>query len=245
MDDSGTDPVQTGPDSSSTSPTSREGFTAADALDELCLRLVECRLVMQALTDEIGVDMRTLEANLHMVEHGARRTREAASLICQGAELADGRPHQALPHDITGKHWAAVRRGAVRIVPEPTRLEQTDPALATAVAAPPFYDQERKSKRRCTATADDGSRCSGRALYLGNHGFADCERHAPEYHLARHLEFRDSAPARAEAAEAMIRTQVTYGRKVIDEWLHRRRTQPVWFHPSPANHDTPPESRQR
>ena len=227
MDDSRTNALQTG-QAASTSPTPRDGLTAADALDELCLRLVECRLVIQALTNQIDLDMRTLESNLHMLEHRARQTREAASLICQGAELVDGRPSETLPWNITTRHYIAVKRGATQMNPEPTRLEQTNPALAEAVAAPPFYDYDRKQRWR--ATNDDGSQCSEPALYLGNHDFANCEHHAPETLVTRRLEFRASASARAEATQAMIRTQQTYGRKVIDEWLHRRYTQPAWFH---------------
>lgn len=32
----------------------------------------------------------------------------------------------------------------------------------------------------------------------------------------------------------MVSTQVTYGNKVIDEWLHRRSAQTAWFRQSPA-----------
>lgn len=231
MDDPGTAHEQTR--SKASIPTTfRNGFTAADVLDELCLRMVECRLVMQALAGQIDVDMRTLEANLHTVEHRARKSREAASLICQGAELVTARPHDTLPWNVTLRHSVAVSRGAVRVNPEPTRLEQADSALAAAVAAPPSYDHERK--RRCTATNDDGSPCTGRALYLGNHCFANCQHHAPEDHITRHQAFRASAAARAEDTQAIVSTQVTYGNKVIDEWLHRRDGQPAWFHRSPA-----------
>lgn len=224
---SGTPPLST--------PTGRR---AADALDELCLRLLECRLVLEALTHEIGVSTQTMKRNLLTAEALARQTREAISLIAQGAELADPRAGEVpLPRNIRTRHSAAVRRGAPLIQPEPTRLERLNPSLATVLAESNVHDRERT--RRCLAPVQEAAvQCNGSALYLGDNRFANCRKHALETQIDRHLRFRASAAARAEATEAVIRKQVAYGQRLVDDWLDRRTMKQAWFEEAQANDDS-------
>lgn len=232
-------PINDAAAASSTQPLSTpSGRCAADILDELCLRLTECRLALEALTHEIEVSTQTLKRNLLTIEALAQQTREASSLISQGAELADPRAGEVpLPRNIRTRHSAAVRRGAPLIQPQPTRLERFDPLLATVLTDPNFYDHERT--RRCLAPSEEAAvQCNGPALYLGDNSFANCREHALETQIDRHLRFRASAAARAEATEAVIRKQVAYGQIIIDEWLHRRNMQQAWFQQTQASDDS-------
>ena len=91
---------------------------ALELLDEVHIRMMECRLVLKALTDEADLNFAELDRDLHAAQQSARRAYEAGSVVHQGARL-DARPGSdwSRPNEIFARHEAAVRAGAARVDP--------------------------------------------------------------------------------------------------------------------------------
>lgn len=203
-----------------------------EILDELCVTLLECLLVAKAAEDEAGLNLDELLEALSAAQHPARSAFRAASLLHQGAALAESwSANNSRPKAVFARHYAAVRNGAPRSSPvEPTcaRLERALNATAHLDCAQ-NVDGERP---RCEAwVAKSGNDCKNSAVYLGADRFAQhcyahmtpAERqsfksHQTELALARHATNLGRAEQLSKATDL-----------VISEWIHRRDNAPRWL----------------
>lgn len=99
-------------------PSEQVSDLALELLDEVHIRMMECRLVLKALTEEADLNFDELDRDLHAAQQSARRAYEAGSVVHQGAQLEPRRGGDwSRPEEIFARHHAAVRAGAARVDP--------------------------------------------------------------------------------------------------------------------------------
>jgi hypothetical protein len=198
-------------------------------LDELCIRLMECLLVLQALPDEADLNFDELERDLHVAQQGARLAYGAASLVHQGAML-DERwgTGWSRPKAIFARHSAAVRRGANKINPKPTLSDDIERAL-WQVPAPDRIEDAVGVRPKCSGTVRaTGDKCASSTIYLGSGLFgAHCYSHATLEERDQYRTHHEAVIAQqSNAHAALLGRQRDLGENISERWLqHREHTQ--------------------
>lgn len=211
-----------------------EETASADSLallEELSVAILRCQLVVEAVHDEVDLNLEDLANSLRAVQDVARQAYGAASLLHQGAEL-DARWGNNLsrPKAIFARHNAAVRAGAPKITPGQSLISK----LELALRQQPTGDHSHNvtgSRPRCAGTvARTRRRCTSTAMYLGNGAFAaHCYSHADiaeRTEIRRHQEeIERSMLAAADSRRTRLRM---VGKVIAESWLSRRDEPGHW-----------------
>lgn len=199
---------------------------ALDVLDELRIKLLECRLVLQALPDEADLNFDDLDEKIRAALEVARFTFEAASLVHQRAQLAERWGiGWSRPKAIFARHSAAVRNGAPRVTPKPSSSDQLEWSL-WQLSTPSRANDAPASRPRCSGTVRATRLpCTSSAIYLGSGTFgAHCYSHASPQERIRYRTHNDAVvAAEIDTHEALIGRRISAGRNTTADWLQRRK----------------------
>ena len=204
---------------------------ALELLDELRIKMMECRLVLKALPDEADMNFDELEHDLHIAQEAAHQAYDAASVVHQGARL-DPRWGNgwSRPKAIFARHDAAVRDGALRIDPKfglGDRLERVLWQLSTSECV----DHVPDVRSKCTGTVRATKRpCRASAIYLGSGLFgAHCYSHATAAERDQYRKHQDSVGAsQSDAYTDLLGRQRDVGEQLSVQWLQHRDTRRQW-----------------
>lgn len=193
-------------------------------LDEIALRILEIRLALLVVTEDVSLRLDDFYPRLAALEVLADQTVGAAQLLLHNADLDEAWGSlPARPQAVYARHKAAVTRGSPRVFPEPSSLRHFNIALraiGSQATGPDWRDRPR-----CPATIRDGSRqCSNGVLYLGDNAFASgCFSHAPEAERKRYRQHQDErTEANVEAGRIAHLAMTGLGRIIANGWLRRR-----------------------
>lgn len=204
---------------------------ALELLDEMRIRLMECRLVLQALPDHADMNFDELEKDLHVAAQGAHNAYGAASLVHQGATM-DARwgAGWSRPKAIFARHGAAVRAGATKIPPASSvgdRMEQALWQLPPADRIQNFAGP----RPRCVATLRSNDlQCTSPAVYLGSGSFGNhCYTHAGRYERDQHRTHLDEvAAAQSELHDELLDRLRHVCNEVSERWIESRANRQQW-----------------
>jgi hypothetical protein len=204
---------------------------ALEVLEELRIKVMECRLVLQALPDEADLNFDELERDLHAVQLGARQAYEAASLVHQGAQL-DARwgLGWSRPKAIFARHGAAVRQGAIKINPKPTLGDRLERAL-WQLPTPDRIEDVVGVRPKCSGTVHTtGHKCAVSAIYLGSGLFgAHCYSHAtPEERDQYRTHHETVIAAQSDSHARLLGRQRGVGKNITERWLQQRTDRRQW-----------------
>lgn len=203
---------------------------ALELLDELRIRVMECRLVLHALPGEADMKFDELEQDLYQVQQGAHLAYQAASMVHQGAAL---NPRWGVgfsrPKAIFARHNAAVHDGADRLLPECSLWDRLERALSQlpsveavsdAIGIPP----------RCTGTIRaTGLPCPAAAIRLDDVFCTHCYSHASSVEREKYRKDREAvATAQDESREKLLRRRRTVAEGIVDRWLANRVHRQLW-----------------
>jgi hypothetical protein len=137
---------------SSISPAAAREWTTEhglEILNEVCLALLECRLVLNGVKPHLALTLDDLDRDLRALQQSAREAYEAAFLLKMDAQLVAGwSTHPARPRAVRVRHGFAVQGGAPLVIAEPSsadRIEITLERLRSSNPVPP------SAGRRCAA----------------------------------------------------------------------------------------------
>jgi hypothetical protein len=203
---------------------------AVKLLDELCITVMECRVVLQALPAEADMNFDELERELQTAQRGARLAYEAASVVNQGGRLEDRWGSDwSRPRAIFARHGAAVRNGASRVYPEPALGGHLERVLWQLPAADHVEDVGA-ARPTCTGVVRATRRlCAVSALYLGSGVFgAHCYSHATPDERDQYRTHQETVTALQSNAYAnQSRRLRAIGERLCEQWLrHRENRQP-------------------
>ncbi|MUM06784.1 hypothetical protein B5P44_18635 [Mycobacterium sp. CBMA 213] len=204
---------------------------ALELLDELRIRMMECRLVLSALPDEADMNFDELDVELHTAQEAATRAYAAASVVHQGARL-DPRWGNgwSRPKAIFARHQAAVRDGAPKVDPKPALGDRVERSLWQL---PGMHNVDRApdARPKCTGTVRTTKRpCTAGAVYLGSGLFAaHCYSHATPAERAQcraHHDFVDTF--QSTAYTDLLERQREVGERLSVQWLQDRDSRGKW-----------------
>ncbi|MUL67065.1 hypothetical protein BOO86_21510 [Mycobacterium sp. CBMA 234] len=212
-------------------PSEYVSCTALELLDELRIKMMECRLVLQALPDEADLNFDELDQDLLAAQDAARLAYGAASLVHERAQLATRwGAGWSRPRAIFARHSAEVRNGANRVAPKPALSDRLERSLWQL----PLRDRVQDvvgDRPRCAANVRaTGLRCTGSVIYLGS-GIvgAQCYSHASPHERDRYRARNDSlAAAQSDAYDRLTGRQRGAGERVSVRWLQHREGQRQW-----------------
>ncbi len=203
---------------------------ALELLDELRIRVMECRLVLHALPDEADLKFDELEQDLYQVQHGAHLAYQAASMMHQGADL---NPRWGVgfsrPKAIFARHNAAVYEGANRVTPELSLWDRLERALShvpsVKVASDPIG-----TPPRCTGTVRaTGLPCTAAATRIEGVVGAHCYSHATAHERDKYRKHRDAiTAAHDESQEKLLCRRRTVAEDIAERWLSNRANRQQW-----------------
>ena len=152
---------------------------ALEILDELAARLLECRLVLEALHEEVDLNFDDFVADISVVERSAQEAFGAASLLNKGAALDERWGHNlSRPKAIFARHRAAARRGAPPVNPEPSTVDVFNLGFRPLTRLDRLQDMSGP-RPTCVVATRDGSHCESSAIYLGSGVFGpNCYVHS-------------------------------------------------------------------
>lgn len=196
-------------------------------LDEIALRILEIRLALLVVTDDVSLRLDDFYPRLTALEVLADQAVDAAGLLLLDADLDEAWGSlPSRPQAIYARHKAAVTRGFPVASPPRSSLRHFNTAvraLGSRATGPDW-----KARPQCQATIRDGSRqCSNSVLYLGNNAFAaGCFSHATEAERNQHRQHQDDrTETNAEASHSEHLALASLGRMIANGWI-RCRHQP-------------------
>jgi hypothetical protein len=204
---------------------------ALELLDELRIRMMECRIVLQALPNEADMNFDELDRDLHTAQQGARLAYEAASVVHQGARLNDRWGSDwSRPKAIFARQGAAVRDGAPRVDPKPALGDHVERALWQLPAADRVEDAIAV-RPACTGTVRATKRrCAVSAIYLGSGLFAaHCYSHATPEEREQYRTHQGAVNAQQSSSHANhLRRVRAIGERISERWLQHRENRRLW-----------------
>jgi hypothetical protein len=211
---------------------------AVALLDELLVLMMEATLVLRVLSIDVPMNFDELLDAAYGAAAKAHQALGAAYLLNQGAALdASWTTEPSRPKAIWARHMAEVKRGAVRIHPEPAsceRIFRADPDYSNVDSG----DTAWLDRPRCAAVAaKTGKPCLKHVLYVGSSEFTrHCERHVTPKERAEYLVQRERIDLERQLAEQDFQRQLdVLARAVVERWLHRRfNEERSWDTPSPT-----------
>jgi hypothetical protein len=199
---------------------------AMELLDELGLRLFECRAVVDALASQLDLNFDEFLGALGTVEWLARQAFQAASLLHQGAQLEAARGRTpSRPKVIFARHNAAVARGAARI--EPLRSSVEEMSLALWVLASFDSPADASGARPICAPTNrtTGRPCTTPAIYIGNGQFGPhCYTHSTPDQRDQFRRNQERLCESGGADETHAAAMDAIAHDVAADWLNRRAT---------------------
>lgn len=197
-----------------------------EILDELCLALLECRLVLRNVQSDVGLTLDELDRDLGTAQYSARLAHSAAVLLSEGAAMVESwSRYPARPKAVHARHQVAVERGAARISPAKSTADRYEEILRRPDAPGP--PAAPASGRRCaTYLKQEGKPCRRRRVRIDPDELADhCVYHlnALEAHrYERYLkELESGRHAAAQARSAKMSS-------LAAEWIDQRRKLHSW-----------------
>lgn len=204
---------------------------ALELLDEMRIRLMECRLVLQALPDHADMNFDELEKDLHAASQGAHNAYGAASLVHQGAAL-DARwgADWSRPKAIFARHGAAVRAGAAKIPPGRSVGDRLERALWQLPPADRIQNFAGPRPQCVGTVRPNDLQCTSHAVYLGSGSFGThCYSHAGRYERDQHRTHLDEiATAQSELHDELLDRLHHVGEEVSACWLQSRTGRRRW-----------------
>jgi hypothetical protein len=189
------------------------------ALAKLCATLLECRLVLTALPEEVDMIFDDLDDQLAAAQMEARQAYRATSLLRQGA-LLDPRwgKRASRPKAVFARHGAAVKNGAARVIPHLSRADECFDILNDPGRSDRAQDLPLGRRPKCpVAGADDEEPCNQTAFYLGKGEFAaTCWAHGSEGDRDRYRHHQQADAGRYEDRDERLRV---LGRAVMRQWI--------------------------
>lgn len=204
---------------------------ALEVLDELRIKMIECRLVLQALPEEADLNLDELEWALQAAHAGACQAYEAASLVHQGAQL-DERwgSGWSRPKAVFARHGAAVRGGAPAVAPKPALGDR----LGSLLWQSPPVDRSIDivgARPKCAGTIrSTGEICTSSAIYLGAGIFGPhCYSHATREERERYRVHHDAeSRVETDAYAELESRQRGVGEALTERWLELRPDTARW-----------------
>jgi hypothetical protein len=208
-------------------PTEYVSGIAVDILDELRIRVMECRLVLQALTDEANLNLDELDRDLQAAQQGARVAYQAASLVHQGARL-DARwgTGWSRPKAIFARHGAAVRDGATKINPKRTFGDRLERSM-WQLPGPDRVEDTMGVRPQCSGVVRATRlQCNVSAIYLGSGLFgAHCYSHATPPERDQYRQHNDSiVAAQSNSLDRQHELRRGVGETITERWLQHRES---------------------
>lgn len=194
-------------------------------LDELGISLLESVLVLESLRAEVDLNFDELTRGIQRLQLLAEEAFGAATLLHQGAELAEawGAP-PSRPRAIFARHAAAVRAGAVAF----SRRDSTSAVSERKIRQLPNVDRAAgaaSSRPTCQAIIrKTGQPCESAAIYLGSGSFAQhCYSHSSRAEREGYHRYQEIAKAELEGARRQQQATIqTFRAKVAAGWMRRR-----------------------
>ncbi|MEE6166332.1 MULTISPECIES: hypothetical protein [unclassified Mycolicibacterium] len=198
-----------------------------EILDELCLTLLECRVVLRNVQSDVGLTLDELDRDLGSAQYSARLAHSAAVLLCEGAAMVESwSRYPARPKAVHARHQVAVERGAVQISPTKPTADRYEEILrrpdgAAAPAAPP-------SGRRCaTYLKQAGKPCRRRRVRIDSDELADhCVYHLNAMERHRYERYLKELESLRQTARQSHSTKMS---TIAAEWIDQRRKLHGWF----------------
>lgn len=200
-----------------------------DLLDELVGALQECQLALRSMRADVGLTLDELERDLRKTRDSATLAYGAASLLYQGAELADSRTdYPSRPKAVHVRHRVAVDHGAPPKVPAVSTADRYEEVLRES------YEQMLRQSRGSSGLPRAGKRCGTYLEYEGRPCRRRVARTGPgEFadHCPDHMddnEFESYERNRLAAAEKVAQAQRDEFRRIADEWRAQRTGPRRW-----------------
>lgn len=204
---------------------------ALEILDELRIRMMECRLALQVLPDEADLNFDELDQELLDAVECARLAYEAASLVHQRAQLASRwGTGWSRPKAIFARHSAEVHNGANRVTPKPALSDRLERSL-WHLPSPLRVRDTTSARPRCAGTVrTTGLRCTASAIYLGSGTFgAQCYSHASPRERDLYRTHNDATlAAQSDAYDTLISNRHDAGESITVHWLQHRDDRKQW-----------------
>lgn len=204
---------------------------ALEVLEELLLRVIECRLVLQALPGEADLNFDELDGALHVTQQSACEAHDAAWLVHQGARLnARWGTGWSRPKAIFARHGAAVQDGANKVNLIPNLGHRLDRSM-WQLPAPDRVEDVVGVRPRCAgAVRATKLRCSVSAIYLGSGVYgAHCYSHATPAERDQYRQHNDlTLAAQADSHGRLLGFRRAVGEKIADRWRQHRETKRQW-----------------
>lgn len=192
-------------------------------LDVLCDLVLHCRLVCEALPDEVDMNFDELIASFAAAQAEARRTYMAADLLNRGAELGEKWGHRpSKPKAVFARHNAAVGVGAVKVIPRTSHADELLDALISGDQLNKVSNISTAERPRCAAVLQDNSQqCCSAAIYIDRGKWAaKCYVHSTAVERGLYRKRNREVPsARSRQYEHIAATLREVGREIMQRWL--------------------------
>lgn len=200
-------------------------------LEELQVSVIECLLVLEALPGEVDLNLSELGARLRAAYRSAREAYDAASLLNQGATLANARgAGMSAPQVVLARHGAAARAGAAPVLPTVSGTEPLWRALKEAQEPEP--DHCLGSQPVCSAIVQSsGLPCGFGVLSVGLGLFGThCYHHVSAAEKDQYRVYEAARGRAEETRQGLREMQRAAGVGICADWLQRREDDSRWFH---------------
>lgn len=199
-------------------------------LDELVGALQECQLALRSMRADVGLTLDELERDLRKTRESATLAYGAASLLHQGAELADSwTNYSSRPKAVHVRHRVAVDHGAQPKVPAISTADRYEEVLRESYEQMLRQSQgsssgpPRAGKRCGTYLEYERRSCRRRVARTGPNDFAD---HCPDHMDDNEFEMYERN--RLAAAYKVVQAQREEFRRIADEWRAQRTGPRSW-----------------
>ena len=199
---------------------------AITALGELCSALLECRLVIAAMPEEVDMIFDDLDTQLAAAQIEARQTYKAASLLQQGALLEPRWGKRASrPKAVFARHGAAVKNGATRAIPHLSAADAFFDVLNDPGRSDLAQDLPSGKRPKCPVVGlNKKVPCNQTAFYLGKGQFAEtCWAHGSEGDRDHYRRHQEEDVGRYDDRDERLRV---LGRAVMQQWILAYGAQP-------------------
>ena len=196
------------------------------ALGELCSALLECRLVIAALPEEVDMIFDDLDTQLAAAQIEARQTYKAASLLRQGAPLEPRWGKRASrPKAVFARHGAAVKSGTTRVIPHLSAADEFFDVLNDPGRSDLAQDLPPGKRPRCAVVGPNKEvPCDQTAFYLGKGQFAaTCWPHGSEGDRDLYRRHQEADVGRYNDRDERLRV---LGRAAMQQWILAYEAQP-------------------
>lgn len=211
----------------------REAATALalETLDEVGVRLMECRLVLAALHDEADLNFDEFVADISVVERSAQEAFGAASLLAKGAALDERRgSNLSRPKAVYARHKAAARRGAPVVNPERSTVDVFSDSFRPLTRLDRIQDMSGP-RPTCATETRDGSRCESSAIYFGAGVFGpNCYVHSTRVERDQYRQHQEMIAAQVEEERySYAERMCEIGHEIISDWMQQGQRGRSWL----------------